>query len=279
MADTSRLTRFIKRLRGDEYVTLQVERLSREITTVGERFEQLRQNLDPMEKPQAKTPRQSDGSICHTNPQSIALQSTGERQVGTALDEIEQRHRLRYYFAAYALDTAEAHYGKELHVADIGCGVGYGTSIVASMMPQKVATIDAFDISADAIGFAKVHYPNPKITYHVQDCRAALLQENPTFARCTYDVITCFEFLEHVTFEESCELIDLLLAKSRTLITSFPIDNASVFHKIRIGKAEIEDYYQSAIQRCRSPKRVSHAAAQDGRYYVFVIEDAHPLLK
>jgi 2-polyprenyl-3-methyl-5-hydroxy-6-metoxy-1,4-benzoquinol methylase len=264
------LKKFIGKLRGDNFIAAQTRQLSCEIASVNQKIDGIYQKMD-----ESKQSGQGGTMSPHTLEESMSgpeLQSTGERQVGKNLNGIEERHRLRYYFAAYWIDVIERYYQRQVRIADIGCGVGYGTSILASMLSQKAISVDAFDVSSEAIQFAQEYYANPKIQHHVLDCSVENLSRHKVFEKGKIDVITCFEFLEHVEMQKSCELLEFLLEKSDVLITSFPVDNPSPFHKIRISKSEIAQYYQSAISRCSVKKRITHSMAQDGRYYLYVIE-------
>lgn len=202
------------------------------------------------------------------------LEVTGERQVAKTLEDIDSRHKQRYNFAAFFIDCYEKFYNKRSKIADIGCSIGYGSYIMASTIEnKKLKNIDAFDIDEAAIDYAKKYYSHPKISHFKQDCLMENILGSDVFSSADYDAITCFELLEHLELEQSKKLINLLLQKSDVLISSFPIDNDSKFHKIKFSKKEIENYYNQAILNCPVKKRISHIFVQNDRYYVCVIEN------
>jgi SAM-dependent methyltransferase len=104
---------------------------------------------------------------------------TGERVIpGQVNDDLWAEHIARYAFAARLSDGAR--------VLDIGCGTGYGTAELA----QRAQSATGIDISADAIVYAREHYPN-----------AIFLAASATaipFPAASFDLITAFEVIEHL---------------------------------------------------------------------------------
>jgi len=203
----------------------------------------------------------------------VELKQTGERQVSKTLDNVEKRHKQRYNFASFFIDSYEKFFDKQVKMADIGCGIGYGSYIMATTLDEKLSDLNSFDISEEALAFAKNYYKHDKITFNHQNCLADKLALNKVFAENTFDAITCFEMLEHIEIEESKKLLSLLLTKSDVMISSFPIDNDSLHHKIKLSKQEIESYYQEAMENCSVPKEIAAAYIQNGKYYIFVIKN------
>ena len=75
--------------------------------------------------------------------------------------ETLQLHLQRYHFA-----------GKHLlkgRVADIACGVGYGSALLVNDYGDGIESITAVDIDHDAISYAQLHYTHPKINFVVSD--------------------------------------------------------------------------------------------------------------
>jgi len=113
---------------------------------------------------------------------------TGERIVPEAEDceptfakKMYQEHIARYFFASQFCT------GKT--VLDMACGVGYGSKYIASNGAKKV---EAIDISRETIRHARQHYSIANLQFHVWD-----IQRKLPF-RDTFDVIICFEAIEHV---------------------------------------------------------------------------------
>lgn len=105
----------------------------------------------------------------------------------------------RYYFAIKCLDD------KRKRVADIACGMGYGTYLLKKAGHKVVG----FDKSIEAIKYAEKTYPANYILLNVENFKA------PSF-----DVVVCLETLCHL--QEPKKFINNLLAKE--LIISAPID-------------------------------------------------------
>ncbi len=74
------------------------------------------------------------------------------------------------------------------NILDIGCHGGIFTNHIAKNFPNS--KIYGIDISKEAISFAKKTYPNIKFKIS----RA----ENLSFKKKVFDLVTCFEVLEHI---------------------------------------------------------------------------------
>ncbi|PWN56805.1 bifunctional 2-polyprenyl-6-hydroxyphenol methylase/3-demethylubiquinol 3-O-methyltransferase UbiG [Abyssibacter profundi] len=78
-----------------------------------------------------------------------------------------------------------------LRVADIGCGGG----LMAEAMTRAGAQVTAIDLSSDLLGAARLHAEDAGLDIDYRDTSAeALAAELPG----AFDLITCFEMLEHV---------------------------------------------------------------------------------
>lgn len=112
------------------------------------------------------------------------LQETGERQVKNRLVDVDFDHRMRYEFAASLSKEG-------LHIADIGCGIGYGSYTLACSTGCNSVT--GIDIAEEAISYAKIYYQHPKIKFVVDDITLNQIEYQGKF-----DLITAFEVVEHV---------------------------------------------------------------------------------
>ncbi|CAM4361000.1 class I SAM-dependent methyltransferase [Nocardia ninae] len=92
-----------------------------------------------------------------------------------------EQHRRRYGIA-----SADVR-GKK--VLDLGCGAGYGAHLLAE---AGAAEVTAVDIDSAALSYAAETYAHPVVEYIQQDATefAPAAQD--------YDLVTCFEVLEHV---------------------------------------------------------------------------------
>jgi 2-polyprenyl-3-methyl-5-hydroxy-6-metoxy-1,4-benzoquinol methylase len=90
-------------------------------------------------------------------------------------------HLARYTFAA--------HWVPSQRVADICCGVGYGSNLLAASGAKQVHGID---ISAAAIEYAERRYAGPTLEFLCADAMVSLPIPE-------VDVVVCFEGIEHVT--------------------------------------------------------------------------------
>lgn len=126
---------------------------------------------------------------------------SNERQVAQTLDGIRRDHVARYEWAASLLEPGEI-------VLDIGCGVGYGSSILAS----KAAGVTGLDKDPAAIRYAERHYKPINVSYKQRDFNTW------PAAFGGFSTAVCFEVLEHI--EDPITLLSDLNANR--LIASVP---------------------------------------------------------
>lgn len=106
---------------------------------------------------------------------------TGERVIpGQVNDDLWAEHIARYAYAARL--------AAQMRVLDIGCGTGYGTAELA----QQAQSATGIDVSAEAIGYARTHYPLPNVTFLTASATAL------PFPAASFDLITAFEVIEHL---------------------------------------------------------------------------------
>lgn len=113
------------------------------------------------------------------------MEYTGERMIpahdGKAGEGGIEVHDLMYREFLIATENKE--------VLDIACGCGHGTKLIAG----RARKVWAFDISQDAIEFARKYQADPKVTYEVGDiCNIPMGHES-------VDVVVSVETFEHVS--------------------------------------------------------------------------------
>jgi len=114
------------------------------------------------------------------------MEFTGERVVpGKVEPDLWNEHLSRYYFAQPLM----AH----KYVLDLGCGTGYGSSVLASVARVAVGV----DISEEAISFARQNYSAANLSFFVADCSRLSLASD------SLDGIVCFEVIEHLEKQTS----------------------------------------------------------------------------
>lgn len=80
------------------------------------------------------------------------------------------------------------------NVLELGCGIGAFTFLLSGVV--KKGTIEAADISAESIAFAKSKIKKRNIVFKTSD----ILHYKPE--RSTYDFITLFDVIEHIPLHE-----------------------------------------------------------------------------
>lgn len=135
-----------------------------------------------------------------------AIGFSGEFMVPGATEQrIVDDHVERYRWAAKRVSGR--------HALDIACGSGYGSNL---LLHAGAARVVGVDIGADQIAFANDNFVDSRLEFRVGDIRTIELAE-------TFDVITCFETIEHVDDYESA-LVNLrrLLRQDGQLLISSP---------------------------------------------------------
>lgn len=98
---------------------------------------------------------------------------------------IDSEHRGRYWWASQAVSGLE--------ILDAGCGVGYGSEILAS---AGAASVTAVDIDEGAVGEARSRFGDLADSFICADiCRLTLLDDS-------FDVVVCFETIQQVVDSE-----------------------------------------------------------------------------
>jgi glycosyltransferase involved in cell wall biosynthesis/SAM-dependent methyltransferase len=131
-----------------------------------------------------------------------------ERYVpGTWSEIAAYEHLPRYQFAGGMAQDAR--------VLDFGCGSGYGTAMLA----RTAAAVKGLDISEDALAYARMIHQAVNLEFVRDDAFGASLPAH------TFELITCFEVIEHLDSQNQDELLvalKRLLAPNGRLLISTP---------------------------------------------------------
>lgn len=110
-----------------------------------------------------------------------------------------EHHIARYAWAFHACEGAD--------VIDVGCGVGYGTLLLAWVARSAIG----LDRDAEAIAIASKTYRAANLRYVHDDAQSDLPKS---------DVATCFEVIEHV--DDPAAVCRALLASAPRVLISYP---------------------------------------------------------
>lgn len=135
------------------------------------------------------------------------IEWTGERCVPWTDDwQVLYEHLHRYYFAA---DLADG-----MRVLDLGSGEGYGSAILA----ERAKHVLGIELDAAAVDHATTNYPLDNLEF-----RRASAFELDDLPDESFDLIVCFEVIEHVpTHDELLTLVRRLLTPNGLFFVSTP---------------------------------------------------------
>jgi predicted SAM-dependent methyltransferase/2-polyprenyl-3-methyl-5-hydroxy-6-metoxy-1,4-benzoquinol methylase len=196
---------------------------------------------------------------------------SGERQVGTTLDDIRKDHLNRYIFASKYITKLNA------IVTDAACGVGYG-SYVLSKNPNT-HLVQSLDISSDALTHAQQYFNNEKIEFKIKNLEDESLDDLQKA-----DYFISFETIEHLpTPEKYIAKIARNLKDDGVFIGSTPnetimpfIQQNFLFHTRHFTVEQLDEilkkngfnaieYFQ---QKREEPSEIE--SIENGHYIIFV---------
>jgi 2-polyprenyl-3-methyl-5-hydroxy-6-metoxy-1,4-benzoquinol methylase len=124
---------------------------------------------------------------------------------------VEVQHLARYAWAT-ALASGR-------RVLDAGCGLGYGSAMLAEAGAESVAAVD---VAAEIIEVAR-DQADDRVTFEVADLRSLPFADN------AFDLVVCFEVIEHID-EQPAALDELrrVLAAGGVLVISSPNPDVNV---------------------------------------------------
>ena len=188
-----------------------------------------------------------------------------ERQMATTLDEVRADHLARYQFAVDELRRR----GKTNAIIDAGCGVGYGSALLAG----AVGKVTSLEIDADAYEIYRNHWQRDNIDFRRIDVKEYQ-------CRGKVDAVVCFEFIEHVEFPES--VVERFSQWSDLLIISSPNEDVrphlqepvNPFHFRHFRPRELQDMVERhgfAVERWYCQKSGGVPAIREGTNGKFMI--------
>lgn len=129
------------------------------------------------------------------------------------------------------------HFNFDDSVLDIGCGNGYGTSILALKTDNAVG----IDKDGEAIEYAKEDYPTLKFF-----CKDFELEQK------SYDFFVAFEIIEHLDEKEIDRFVNFFkLRCKKGFILSTPVDamlEINPCHKTQLYKATLQCLFDSDFE-------------------------------
>lgn len=211
---------------------------------------------------------QDEKELC---ARAIKPKYSGERQVGTTLDEIRKDHLNRYIFASKYITKPNA------IIIDGACGVGYGSYIL--VQNPNTQLVQSLDISNDALTHAKQYFNNEKIEFKIKNLEDETLDDLQKA-----DYFISFETIEHLpTPEKYIEKISKVIKDDGLFIGSTPnetimpfIQQNFLFHTRHFTVGQIDEilkkygfrnvqYFQ---QKREEPSEIEEIT--DGHYIIFV---------
>lgn len=156
------------------------------------------------------------------------MQYTGERYIPEQkITMMGLEHLHRYFFAKK--------YAENKILLDIACGEGYGSQILS----QTASKVYGGDISSEVIAHAQRKYPD--ICFSQQNITKLDFSDN------MFDVITCFETIEHLALNDQpaalAELSRVLKPEGMLLIsTPLPESDFHVPNKFHPGELSSENF-------------------------------------
>lgn len=132
-------------------------------------------------------------------------------------------------------------------VLDIACGEGYGSALIEKNGASQVVGVD---ISQDIVERAQRIYGNEQLSFKVGN-----LCDPLEFADNAFDVITCFETIEHISkHEEAMDELARVLKPGGLLVISTPekshpasVNSSNPFHEKELYEHEFVELVEERL--------------------------------
>ena len=164
-------------------------------------------------------------------------------------------------------------------VVDLGCGVGYGTALIAR---GGASAVEGVDIDAETIEQARGRYGGAGVEFTVGDAVDRLRRLDPEGV----DVVVAFEALEHLPrLEAALDRLAELAAQGVAMILSVPNSRAfgerNEFHLTDFGYDEAKEAFArfegaTTLYQHMAEGSVVHATDGSTRAEVLGLEGADP---
>ena len=181
---------------------------------------------------------------------------TGERflpSIGKEMPEVWLEHLNRYYMA---IDIC-----KNKDVLDIASGEGYGSALLA----RDAKSVLGIDIDSMAVQHANNKYVRPNLQYMTRSAIDLNLANNK------YEVVTCFEILEHISEQEQLiAQVQNVLNRDGVFIVSTPnkyvhdneLENQNEYHVKELYFSEFESLLTEKFKYCYFYAQRQYSTAQ-----------------
>jgi SAM-dependent methyltransferase len=133
-------------------------------------------------------------------------------------------------------------YVRNKSVLDAGCGVGYGTAELA----KQANCIVGVDLCRNTVRRAKMRWKSENLDFVVADCSWLPFREG------IFDVVTCFEVIEHLTAQETFIAdVKKVLSEGGILILSTPKLYGGSYHVHEFTPSELQALLSRHFQQVK----------------------------
>jgi 2-polyprenyl-3-methyl-5-hydroxy-6-metoxy-1,4-benzoquinol methylase len=209
------------------------------------------------------------------NPSLERIYPDNEKDEKIAGNNTLQLHLERYHYAGKRLSPGV--------IADIACGVGYGSNLLATIYGKKISKIIGVDNDKAAIDYAKQNYSHPCIEFQQSD---AFSFQSPVL----FNTIISLETIEHLSNpEQFVQHLSSQLVQGGRFIASAPVTpsmdanpyhlqdfTVSSFKKLFLsaGFKEIDSFVQVQSYNPFKLRKMKDGRGHDlrkniGKYYLY----------